>query len=344
MLASVVLSALVQSGAAAQQIEVGIIDFYGLGQLSEAAVRQALTVKEGDTIAVASGVRPPVLEEMERRLTSVAGVARARTSLVCCEDGRAILYVGIEGTAAKRQQFLPTPTGAVRLPAPIVELGRTYEAAILDAAQRGALREDDSRGYALFDDPAARAIQERFVGIAAAEQAVLRRVLRESADADQRALAAHILSYSPDKDAVVPDLVRAMRDPSEDVRNDAMRGLAVFANASPGARPTRPIAYDGFVAMLNSPVWTDRNKASLALLRLSKDRDPRLLDRLRRDAMTPLVEMAGWKSVGHASPALMLLARIANLPDEVAAKAAASPEDRQALLDAARKRDVDKRR
>ena len=136
---------------------------------------------------------------------------------------------------------------------------------------------------------------------------------------------------------VVGDLVYAMRDSSESVRNNAMRALAVFANAALAARPKRPIPYDGFIALLRSPVWTDRNKASWALEGLSALRDPRLLARLEREAIPPLVEMAHWKSPGHAAPALTILGRMAGFPDEKIAAALARGE-REVIITAARAR------
>ena len=90
------------------------------------------------------------------------------------------------------------------------------------------------------------------------------------------------------------------------------------------------IPYDPFIALLNSPVWTDRNKSSLALDDLSAARDPKLLEALRRDALTSLVEMARWKSEGHATPSLRILARIAGLPEE-----AVKISDRERIITAA---------
>jgi HEAT repeat protein len=202
------------------------------------------------------------------------------------------------------------------------------------AVQRGDAAEDDARGHALSSDPATRAVQERFVDYAGRELGQLRRVLRDSSDADHRALAAQVLGYAPDKDAVVDDLVRAMTDASEGVRNHAMRALAVFANAAPAARPKAPIPTDGFIALLGSPVWTDRNKSSWALAQLTEQREPRLLEHLRREAIVPLVEMARWKSPGHAAPALTILGRIAGLSDEVVV-AASTPAGREAIIKAA---------
>jgi hypothetical protein len=317
-----------------QELTIGIIDFYGLGRVSEREVRQALTVKEGDKVSFDADERPEILAASERRLSTVPGVVRAHLNLTCCEVGRAIVYVGIEEKGRAGMTFRPAPTGNARLPADVIEEGKNFDTALIAAVQRGDAAEDDSQGHALFHDPSTRAIQQRFVGYAARDLAQLRLVLRESSDPGQRALAAQVLGYVADKDRVIGDLAHAMSDSDEDVRNNAMRALAVFANAAPAARPKTPIPYDGFIALLSSPVWTDRNKASLALLRLSERRAPRLLEQLRREALVPLVEMARWKTPGHAAPALTILGRIAGLSDEVAASAS-TPAEREAVIKAA---------
>jgi hypothetical protein len=95
-----------------------------------------------------------------------------------------------------------------------------------------------------------------------------------------------------------------------------------------------PIPVEPFISLLNSPVWTDRNKASLALFYLTERRDPTLLASLRARAMTPLVEMARWKSPGHAAPALMILGRIAG-QSEAEVHAALDRGDRDAVIGAA---------
>jgi hypothetical protein len=48
----------------------------------------------------------------------------------------------------------------------------------------------------------------------------------------------------------------------------------------------------------------------MALEQLSEKRDPRLLAQLRRQALAPLMEMARWKSAGHAEPARKILGRL----------------------------------
>jgi hypothetical protein len=113
--------------------------------------------------------------------------------------------------------------------------------------------------------------------------------------------------------------VNGISDPADEVRNNAMRALLVFADMDPAAsRNTPRIPPEPFIALLNSPVFSDRNKASGALMALSASRDPGLLATLRKGALTPLVEMARWKSAGHALFAFTILGRIAGYSDETA--------------------------
>jgi HEAT repeats len=322
------------AGAHAQQLRIGIIDFYGLGHVSVADVRHALTFKEGDTVAIDGG-RPAVLGESEKRLSTLPRVAQATITLVCCDAGSAIVFVGIQQEGAQVLRFRPAPTGAARLTADVVEAGNRFSTAFMAAVQRGDAGEDDSHGHALAHDPATRRVQELFIGYAARDLPLLREVLRESGDTAHRALAAQVLGYAADKQSVVGDLVQAMTDPSEDVRNNAMRTLMVFAASSPGhGGQALRVPHAPFVSLLNSPVWSDRNKASGALLALSADRHPELIARLSTDAIRPLAEMARWKSAGHAFAPFMILGRIAGYPDDVT-QAAWDRGEREGIIRAA---------
>ena len=218
------------------------------------------------------------------------------------------------------------------MPPDVVRAGQEFSDALTAAVLHGRAAEDDSQGHALFEDPATRVVQMRFAAYAARDVAQLRRVLRESADDAQRALAAQVLAYVSDKQSVVQDLVEAMDDPSADVRNNAMRSLAVFARMTPDrAHAAVRVPYEPFVQLLHSLLWTDRNKAAMALQGLSVNRDPLLLDLLRARALAPLVEMARWKSAGHAEAAFTVLGRIAGLSDEDI-QAAWQGGDRERLL------------
>jgi hypothetical protein len=68
--------------------------------------------------------------------------------------------------------------------------------------------------------------------------------------------------------------------------------------------------------MLNSCIWSDRNKSSGALAQLTEKRDFALLAEIRNEALPSLLEMASWKHFGHAVYALMILGRIGGLTDD----------------------------
>jgi len=317
--------------AVGQDTRIGIIDFYGLRDVSESQGREALKIVEGDPV-------PDLVTEAEHRLKALPGVLAARVSRICCTGGRTILFVGIEEQGRPALQFRSAPQGSIRLSDDVVQAGGDFDKAIHLAALRGDAGEDDSNGHALMHDPTARAIQERFVVYAARDLRRLRQVLRHSAAEGHRALAAEVLGYAPDKQDVVEDLVYGMRDPSEEVRNNSMRALGIISQY--GSRwpelkirvPTKP-----FIRLLNSLVWTDRNKASFSLMELTSNRDSSLLKSLRKRAVRSLIEMARWKSAGHAYPAFCLLGRIGGLPEDQI-HAAWSRSDREEVIDAALKR------
>jgi hypothetical protein len=107
-----------------------------------------------------------------------------------------------------------------------------------------------------------------------------------------------------------------MSDPDSNVRNNAMRALSILAEYA-GHHPELrlKIPAEPFIKMLNSLVWTDRDKAGFALMRLTERRDPAMLDSLRGSALPSLVEMAQWKTPGHANMFCLILGRIAGMPD-----------------------------
>ena len=295
---------------AAQTPLIGIIEVYGNRRVPDQAILTALQLHEGDPI-------PDDLDAIRRRLAAVPGVAETRVSGICCDEGRAFLSVGVREVGQAGLAFRPEPTGPDRLPREITDAGDTFDKALQDAVVRGAVEEDQTQGHALTKDPAVRAVQEQFVVFARRYFTRLRHVLRDSASADDRALAAQVVAYTTRKADIVPDLVRAARDPSPGVRNNAVRALALIAlleerNPSLGIYvPAAP-----FVDLLTSIEWTDRNKASLALLQLTASRRPDVLDAIRSRALIELVEMARSRSTGHAYAPFMVLGRTVGLSDD----------------------------
>ena len=73
-----VLACLFLSSSTAQMPPIGIIDFYGLHNLSESQARQALKIKEGDSI-------PASLDDAVKELRALAAVERVYPSIGCCD-------------------------------------------------------------------------------------------------------------------------------------------------------------------------------------------------------------------------------------------------------------------
>ena len=289
------------------------VDVYGVRSIEEASIRSAVGLKAGDPTPGSVG---PII----RRVAEVSGVAEVDVSIVCCsQGGGSLLYVGIREVGMPEVEFRNPPTGSTRLPDSVLALGARFRVALQDAVQRGATAEDVSEGYALSVDPQLRSVQQDFRRLADVRHEFLTAVLRNSADSAHRALAAQIVAYGSDKEKVVGELVDAVTDPAEEVRNNAIRALAVLAqwsNENPDARLAIP--GDAIVPFLNSHLWTDRNKAVFLLMPLTATLNPVLLDEIRRAAVPSLVEMARWSNPGHALGAYFLLARVVGVPDSEA--------------------------
>ncbi len=293
----------------AQRPPVGTIDFYGIRRVSPELIRQALQIKEGDTPSTKQ------LDEARIRLASIPGVADAHLDHICCDQGKDALYVGIREKGTPHFRYRGSPHGTMTLPGEIIRAARELDDAAREAVLAGDAGEDDSQGHALMNNSRGRAIQEKFIVFASRDEALLRKVLHESANAEQRAIAAEVIAYAADKQTVIGDLVDAVSDSDEGVRNNAARALAVIAVLT-ARKPASGITIPAvpFVRMLNSLIWTDRNKATFVLMQLTENRDPKLLNRLREEALPSLIEMARWRS--HALSALILLGRIAGIPDQ----------------------------
>jgi hypothetical protein len=297
--------------AGAQSIpRIGIIDFYGLNRVPEARIRQVLGVREGDPLPASKG-------GTEERLDEINGVVESHLEAVCCDAGKAILYVGIEERGAIHFDLREPPEGEAVLTADILDTYRRFLAAFESAARRGVTEEDLTQGHPLSADPSTRALQEQFPALARDHIELLRNVLHNSSDEQHRAAAAYILVYTGRKADIVNDLQFALRDADAGVRANAARGLvalAVLERLHPESEVR--ISPTWFIEMLNSLSWSDRNRAVSALQILTDKRDPAVLAQLRERALTPLVEMARWKTLSHALPAYILLGRIAGMTED----------------------------
>jgi len=184
------------------------------------------------------------------------------------------------------------------------------------AASAGTASEDYSAGEPRLNDPAARELENAFAAFAASDLPLLREVLRNGSEAEQRAVAACVIVYAPKKEDVLNDLQYALQDNDESVRANAIRSLkavAVLAQKRPDLR--LKIEPTWLVEMLNSIVLGDRTGAVDALVILTDRDNPAALALMRERALPALVEMARWKTLRYALPPFMLVGRIAGVPD-----------------------------
>ena len=296
---TLVVSLIASCLAWAQAPPIGLVELYGVRKVSPERIRSAIGVRVGDPLSVSKA-------DIEERLEKVPGVVSARVSAVCCAGEAAVLYVGIEERDAPHVEFHTPPAGSLSLDEPLLVTYRDFVDYFGEQARSG-----DPAG------PAADAYRKNFEHLARDHAASLHRVLRESDDAEQRAMAAGILRYAPVTRAAVDDLQYAMLDSDRTVRATAMRSLrelALRAAADPNLEVRVELTW--FVELLNSLDWYDRDQAATALVSLTQTRDPGALEFMRDRALAALVDMARWKTPAHSHAAFILVGRIAGLKEE----------------------------
>ena len=304
------------SGFSQDTAAIGLVEVYGARTVSESSIRKALGVEAGQNLTIDS----TTILELRKRLTAIPGVKRSDIGFICCwgNEGKWMIFAGVSEQSKDAFSYNPKPTGSARLPREIIDSARKLDSVRYEAVKQNDAVEDDSQGHALMNNAAARHLQEKYIEYAGHSLSILRTVLHTSSSDDDRAIAAEVIAYAKNKIDILDDLLQAVHDPSHDVRNNSTRALGVmaeYANSNPGIGLKIPGAT--FVQMLNSLVWTDRNKALFVLMPLTdQHRDPVLLQQLKKEALTSLIEMAKWKDPGHTYPAYALLGRIAGFDNE----------------------------
>ncbi len=305
----IILLLVASAGLARAAGRIGIIDWYGYGDLDLAKLHAALPFHEGETL-------PSTEARDAARKTFEETVGRpAQFAPICClKDGDSTLFIGLAEPDAPGVILNPRPRDDVRFPKDVLAIFRRADQDLEEAVRKGVSGEDDSEGYALPKDPAARSDYLRIREWTRAHTATVYRVLQTSRYDEQREHAAVALGYAELSPRQIPALVRASFDSNEGVRDEAIRALEVLCNLGP--KVSRQIPAERFLPLLHSLVWTDRNKALFLFMMLTGARDPDLLALLRARALDPLREMAQWKDWSHAASAMTILGRIAGIEEE----------------------------
>jgi len=290
------------------------VDFFGYQKLDVAAIRRALPFQEGDSFPPPKAHTDELKKQVASAIKRVIGREPTDVVFICCDAKQHYLvYVGLPGASYEAIAFNLGPRGNVHLAKAAVKLSDAMDDAWGNAIMNGNGTEEDSAGYTLTNDPKARKAELALREYALQHEDVLLNVLASSPNAGERAIAAQMVGYGRQFDGQIDALVHASLDPDGGVRNNAVRALEVLATAKPVL--ARRIPPEPFIRLLRSGEWLDHNKASLVLLALTTTREPSLLEKLRADALEPLLEMARWRYVGHAEAALMVLGRIAGIDE-----------------------------
>lgn len=311
---------------------ISVIEIYGVHKVSPEKIRKALAAQEGGPL--------PSREDAEERIDKISGILASRIQAACCDNRGMILYVGVQEKDAPHFDFHPAPAANVSLTADLEDNYKTFLDTVADGAHSGIGDEDLTNGYSLMADSAARELQQAFIPLVARDLNLLDRVLRDSADPEQRTAAAYLLQYAPRGPHTTPIMLNALQyglqDQEDSVRQNAMRSLeAIAVGAKLHPEQQLHIAPTWFVELLNSVVWSDRHNAALALIDLTEDRDPDTLALLRQRSLGSILEMARWHDLEHALPGFVLAGRLAGL-DEQQIKSAWLSGNREPVLEKAR--------
>jgi hypothetical protein len=234
-------------------------------------------------------------------------------AIINCGKDTWNVYIGLPGRSVSTPTYNPPPKEDQELPKEATEL---YEDMMQTLAEvlstKGGVIEDDSKGYALSADPQLREKELKFRQWSLQHESTVKKILTSSAVSSQRAIAAEALGYLDPSIEQTDILIEACRDEGSGVRNNATRALACIAKSNKTLAARMPAA--PFVQMLNSGIWTDRNKGEFVLMRLC-DQNPALLQTNRNQIFQALAEMSCWDEP-HARGAQSLLKRACGLTDD----------------------------
>lgn len=291
---------------------IGEINYFGYGDLPLQKVRAALPWHIGDTLTLATFSRKPV----EDAIASAIGKPPTDVNITCCDASKHLeIFIGLPGSTSHSVPTSPTPSGNAHLDPEGLSMYQREQPLLMQAIARGTAGEDDSQGFMISNDPALKAVNLAMRSYAVGRESELKQVLQTASDPKDRRAAATLLGYVRSSNTQAEALSQAITDPDNEVRNNAVRALSVLSAATTNDHPR--INVKPLIDLLYSGSWTDRNKASLLLLRMTDVPNSEVLDSLRQEALAPLIEGGSWVDVpGHSTPFLFILGRVGGITDQ----------------------------
>jgi len=318
--------------AQSEYIRIGSIEFFGTAGIDIPKARTQVAARESQNISW--DAVEPLQQQLRNQLKSALGHPATDAAAVCCDsNGELMLYIGLGGANSRSVPHLPVPQGSSCLPESALDLYDRTRDANAKAVQSGDNAEDDSLGYALGHNPGLRQAQLEMREFALHKLATIENALQDCSQIKHRRAAAELLGYADPSNRQVSELVRASEDSDSTVRNNALRALELLSSSKKVGVPG-----DTFVPLLNSDLWTDRNKAGLLFMHLTSSGDSKLLSALASQSFDSLVEMARWKDKGHALAYRIVLGRIAGLDEKVTEEMANQGRTEELIVAAQKKR------
>jgi hypothetical protein len=310
------LLALALTLSQSHKVPVGIIGFFGTEGMDVEKARSVLPVHQGDEIPADPSpvfyLHPELEKEIRGALKNALGQEPTDVQIFCCgKKWGYMIFIGLGGVSS-HVSTIAAPTGNTCLSEEAMRIFNAAEDAWTEAVHKGTAAEDNSRGYALFNDPNTRSKQMAMRQYAVHHERSIERALKSCGNVEQRRAAGLLLGYALKSKRQIAALVRAGHDPDAEVRNNAVRSLVVLARSS--SKTAFEIPAQGFIDLLNSGIYSDRNKALYLLETLTSTRDPELLRRLRSECLPSLIEMAKWQ-FPFSRPSLVMLGRIAGMDE-----------------------------
>jgi hypothetical protein len=315
------LLALAVTSSQSQKVPVGMINFFGTKGMDVEKARAVLPFHQGDEIPDDQSPvfysHPELEKEIRGALKNALGQEPTDVTIFCCSKKWGyVIFIGLGG-ANSHFPTIAAPTGNTCLSKEAIRISDDAINAAVEAQHRatetGDMRlggEDDSKGYAVSNEPDARAKQMVARQYAVHHERSIERALLSCGKAEQRRAAGFLLGYSLKSKRQIAALVHAGHDPDDEVRNNAVRSLYVLAHSS--SKTASEIPVQGLMDLLNSGIYSDRNKALHFFDVLTSARDPELLRRLRSECLPSLIEMARWRE-GRLSQTI--LGRIAGIDE-----------------------------
>jgi hypothetical protein len=297
-------SSALQSQEILEEIEAEVLRY-------AAALETASTNPAADMAALEATVRD-VHEQLMTTLGARVPLAQVRISAITNFAPHPphlnITIDVVEQTdASRRMPFRAAPAGNLDDPGGLLATWSEYMQKVTAMLYAGASLPVSAADcpalhcVAPFDRPELATYLGRFDEGSRIHEDALYAVAEQSANEEQRANAIFMLAHTNDAARLMALLGRAIYDPSEGVRNNALRVMLYMAQADANREyPLRDI-----VAAFDFPSTSDRNKSGWILVALAAS--PRYRDAIRREAVPVALRLIRLEQPINHDPAYELL-------------------------------------